>query len=204
MASVQPIRPPLREPVSLHAHAMDNLQFIRETMERAASFTAVPGLGGMVMGSTAVAAALLAPEPARTAAWLATWAGEALLALAIGVLGMGWKARKAKLPFLYGPSRKFALSLCPPMLAGALLTAALYRNGVLSTLPGMWLLLYGAGVVTGGAFSVKIVPLMGLCFMAAGAAALLCPLDWGNWLLGAGFGGLHLLFGLIIARRYGG
>jgi hypothetical protein len=105
---------------------------------------------------------------------------------------------------LSGPGRKFALSLSPPLVAGALLTAVLYRAQVVELIPGMWLLLYGVGIVTGGAFSVKIVPVMGLGFMLVGAAALFCPAAWGNSLMAAGFGGLHLIFGIIIARRHGG
>lgn len=204
VASVRPFRQRHTEPSALHTRAMDNLRFIRETMECASSFTAVPGKGGILMGITAVLAALVAARQPTTEAWLTTWVAEAILALLIGGWAMDRKARVAKISLFSAPGRKFVLSLCPPMLAGALLTVVLYRAGLVSVLPGMWLLLYGAGVVTGGAFSVKVVPVMGLCFMLVGAIALLCPAAWGNWLMAAGFGGLQIVFGMIIARRYGG
>jgi hypothetical protein len=68
----------------------------------------------------------------------------------------------------------------------------------------VWILLYGAAVVTGGAFSVRIVPVMGWIFMAIGALAFALPAGFENILMGASFGVVHLVFGLIIARRYGG
>lgn len=192
------------EPPALHDRAMDNLRFIRETMERASSFTAVPGWGGVVMGATALCAAFVASQQPTRNLWLATWVVEALLALVIGGWAMDRKARRVETQVLSGPGRKFALSYAPPILVGMLLTIVLYRAGMANALPGMWLLLYGTGVVTGGAFSVKIIPVMGLCFMLLGAVALFTPAGWGNYLMAAGFGGLHIIFGIIIARRHGG
>ncbi|HEX8845014.1 MAG TPA: hypothetical protein VF791_10240 [Pyrinomonadaceae bacterium] len=205
MASIHKFPSQVAEaPPALHDRAMDNLRFIRETMERASSFTAVPGWGGVLMGVTALAASLIAAQQATRSLWLATWVGEALLALVIGGWAMDRKARRAETPLLSGPGRKFALSYAPPILVGVLLTVVLYRAGMVSALPGVWLLLYGTAVVTGGAFSVKIVPLMGVCFMLLGALALFTPAAWGNYLMAGGFGGLHIIFGIIIARRHGG
>ena len=189
---------------TLHGQAMDNLRYIRETMERASSFTAVPGWGGVVIGATALAAAGLATLIRDEHRWMMVWGWELPLALTIGGLAMKRKARAARLKLLSGPGRKFTLSLAPPLLAGALLSVALARVEALDVLPGVWLLLYGAGVVTGGAFSVKVVPVMGLCFMALGSLALFAPIQWGNYFMAAGFGGVHIVFGLIIARRHGG
>jgi hypothetical protein len=204
MAIVQPIRGERAQPVSLHTHAMDNLQFIRETMERAGSFTAVPGWGGILMGLSALVAAAIAWNQARLELWLITWLVEGVFAIGLGALAMKRKADSADIPLLTAPARKFVLSFAPPLMVGALLTIVLYRAGFPGAIPGTWLLLYGTGVVTGGAFSVRVVPVMGLCFMLAGAVALFCPFTWGTAFLAAGFGGLHVIFGLIIAWKYGG
>jgi hypothetical protein len=206
MASLHQFPSPVttQEPPALSDRAMDNLRFIRETMERASSFTAVPGWGGVLMGVTALAASIIASQQTTRNLWLATWVVEALLALIIGGWAMDRKARRAETPILTGPGRKFALSYSPPIFVGVLLTPVLLRAGAAWALPGMWLLLYGTGVVTGGAFSVKIVPVMGLCFMLLGVLALFAPSAWGNYLMAAGFGGLHIIFGIIIARRHGG
>ncbi len=208
MSVVRPLQTSaaIAPPPALHERAEDNLRFIRETMERASRFTAVPGRGGMLMGATALVAAFVSAQwSAQTKAWLITWFVEALTAFMIAAWAMKRKAQRgSNTAVLSGPGRKFALSFSPPMFVGALLTVALYRAGLAGLLPGMWLLLYGTSVVTGGAFSVSIVPVMGVCFMLLGAMSLFCPPAWGNAFLAVGFGGLHLVFGFVIARRYGG
>jgi hypothetical protein len=201
--TVRLVSPEPEQPPALHERAMDNLRYIRETMERASAFTGISGWGEVAIGVTAVFAVLIAAQQTAFKAWLAVWMAEALVSLLIAGWSMDRKARAVQMPLLSGPGRKVAFSLSPPIVAGGLLTVVLYRAGRIEFIPGVWLLLYGTGVVTGGMFSVPIVPLMGLCFMALGAAALLAP-DLANWFMAAGFGGLHIVFGLIIARRYGG
>lgn len=192
------------DPPALHVHAINDLRFIRETMERAASFTAVPGWGMVTMGSTALFTALLAATRADPWEWLILWIREAVVAIVIGSLTMGYKARRAQIALFSGPGWRFILNLCVPILAAVPLTAVLCLHGLVGMLPGLWLLLYGVGVVTGGAFAVRVIPLMGFCFIGAGIAALFSPSAWGNIFLALGFGGFHLVFGAIVAWRHGG
>jgi hypothetical protein len=203
MTSPRPLSPVPDEPPALHARAMDNLSFIRDTMERATAFTAVPGWGGAAMGVTALAAAAVAAGRPAPRDWFGVWMAEAVVAAIIGSAALIRKSRSARTPLLSQPGRRFLLGFVPPIVVGSLLTAVLYQGGLWRALPGTWLLLYGTGVVTGGAFSVPVVPLMGLCFMAAGAAALALP-AWGTAWMALGFGVLHVVFGVLIARRYGG
>jgi hypothetical protein len=198
-------RPPVDAPVSIHEHALDHLRFIRETMERAGPFTAVPGRGGIAMGCVGLVAGLLAWRQSCVPCWLWTWLGAAGVAFSIGLVTMIRKARRAGTPLSAAPGRRFALCFAPALATGGLLTAALARSGQYAILPGAWLLLYGAGVVAGGASSsVRLIPLMGCCFMALGAAALFAPAAWGDAFLITGFGVFQLVFGAVIARRYGG
>jgi hypothetical protein len=188
----------------LQDRAIENLRFIRDTMERAGAFTGVPGWGGVGMGITAFLAAWIAHQQPSAERWLLTWVAEGWLAFAIGGIAMVRKSSAGDTPLTSKPGRRFVLAYTPPILAGGLLTVALYRAGLTSLLPAMWLLLYGAAVMTGGALSVPIVPVMGACFIALGTLALFVPATWGDPLMAAGFGALHIGFGAWIARRYGG
>jgi hypothetical protein len=188
--------------VSINDRAVRDLKYIRETMERAGSFTAVPGWGGVLMGATALVTAFFSRNIESRDVWFAVWMAEATIAGVIGVLGM---LRKAKLQrALPGPGRKFAMSLLPAMAGGAILTTVLYQQQLFDLMPGVWLLFYGVAVMCCGAYSVKVVPLMGAAFMVLGSVALLVSWGVAQWCLAAGFGGLQITFGGIIARNHGG
>jgi hypothetical protein len=193
-----------RPPVALHDRAMENLRFIRETMERSASFTHVSGLGVIAMGGVALGAALVAARTTTLLAWLGAWLGAAIVSFAAAVYLMERKSRAEGMTLLTGPGRKFAWNVVPPLVVGGVLTVAAARAGAVGLLPGSWLMLYGAAVVAAGSHSVRPVPVMGVSFMAVGLVALLGPEAWGDRLMAVGFGGLHVLFGLIIWRRHGG
>jgi len=191
------------DPVRIDDHALDNLRYIREAMERSAAFTSIPGWGGVVIGATALAATAIAGQT-EPRWWMIVWLAEAVVAAAVGVISMVLKARRAQTPFMSGAARRFFVSYSAPLIAGALLTWGIAAAGRYELLPGLWLLLYGTAFVSSGAFSIRVIPVMGVCFMVLGCAALLVPFPVGNWLMGAGFGGLHLIFGFLIARSYGG
>jgi hypothetical protein len=199
-----PLRSQSAEPPEMQARAMDNLRFIRETMERAGAFTAISGWGEVAIGVTALGAAWIAARQASAEAWLWTWIADAALSAAIAAWFTVAKARATKTPLTSEPARKFVFSFTPTMIVGALLTALLFAHGLAARLPAVWLLLYGAAVITAGTFSVRIVPVMGGAFMALGLVGLLAPVGWGNALMAAGFGGFHIVFGTLIARRHGG
>jgi hypothetical protein len=193
-----------RTTIPLHTRALSDLAFIRETMERTTQFTAVSGRGGVLMGVVALVASVVAHSAATPFVWLATWLVAAALAFVGAGIFMIEKARAADVPILAGPGKKFLLSLLPAMAAGAVLTAPLYQAGQTRVLPAVWLLLYGTAVIAAGVFSIRIIPVMGLCFLVIGAVAAFAPAAAGNLLLGAGFGVVNIVFGLIIARKYGG
>ncbi len=199
-----PTTPPRRESPELQARALEHLGYIRRAMEEAGSFTAVSGWAQVAIGVTAVVAAGLAHRQRTPSAWLAVWVGAAIVGALIAAFGMMHKAQSAGASLLAGPARRFAMSFLLPLGAGGLLTIALDRGGLQRLLPGTWLLLFGTAVACGGAFSVRIVPVMGFCFMALGAVALFVAPEWGDALLAFGFGGLLIGFGVTIARRYGG
>lgn len=193
----------VKAPISIDRRAADNLRFIRDAMERAGAFTAVPGWGGVVIGFTALGAGRLAAGRSSHDA-VVIWLSEAFLALVLAFFALRMKSRRLGLSLQSSSARRALLSFAPPLVTGAALTAAMFRQHDLSVLPGLWLALYGTAVVTGGAFSVRIVPVMGLCFLCTGLGALASSPAWGNWFLIFGFGVLHIAFGIAIARRHGG
>lgn len=207
MGTIRPVRQASteeNEPATLSDRAIDNLRFIRETMERSTHFTAVPGYGGMLMGVTATAAAYIAAQQIYMRDWLIVWLTEAFLAFAIGLLAMWQKSKIRGESLVSAPARKFAFGFAPPLIAGVVITLGMWRYNNYEMMAPVWMVLYGSAVVTGGAFSVKIVHVMGWFFIALGAVAFALPAAYGNYFMAATFGLTHIIFGAIIARRYGG
>lgn len=191
-------------PEPLSGRAADNLRFIRQAMERSATFTSIPGAGGVAMGVVGLAASLAAATQPSVDRWLLTWLAAALIAAVAGFVAMVRKARLAGAPLTGANARRFALGMAAPFVAGAAITYELWVVRSFTVMAPAWLLLYGAGVLTGGIFSVPVVRLIGVCFMTLGIAAIVTPPAWANVWLAIGFGGLHVAFGIYIAKHHGG
>jgi hypothetical protein len=206
MRDVLPMRrtAPVEGGASLPDRAREDLGFIRRAMERSGRFTAVPGWGAVLMGLVGVAGSVAAAAAPDQDTWLAAWCVTGAVGAAVGAAATVRKARQRRIPLLTGPGRKALFGFLPPVAAALVLTVVLVQAGLPAALPGVWLLLYGTAVVTGGMYSVRPVPFMGLAFMACGALALLAPADFGEAWMACGFGGLHMGFGAWIARRHGG
>lgn len=182
--------------------AQENLAFIRRTMESASTFTAVSGWGMIGVGVVGLIATTLAWS-AGVPADLGVWLSAALISIAISAAATAVKAQGQRLPLWTGAFRKIAWVMTPTLVAGALLTFALTQQGTTLLLPGIWLVMYGAGVTAGGNFAVRAIRWMGIAFLALGAIALFRP-DMGLALLGVGFGGLHVAIGIDLVWRHGG
>ncbi len=207
MANTQTVRKKevaVNQPINIGDRAFDNLKFIRETMESSTSFTAVPGYGGIFMGVTALAAAIIASSQPSIKGWLTVWLIEAFLACAVGFFAMWQKAKITKTSLLSVPAKKFAMSFAPPIFCAVFITFGLYKFGHFEVMIPVWILLYGAAVVCGGAYSARIVPIAGWCFMTLGAIAFLLPAGYGNAMMGLSFGILQIIFGAMVAWKHGG
>lgn len=200
-------------PIPLHGRAEDNLSFIREAMTRSSSFTAVPGWGMVAMGVIALFGAWVAAVQQSLDWWVNTWGAVAVVACSVGVAFMLVKAKRNRASLFSGPGRRFLLSFSPSIAAGIILSELFYRQHLDHLMPTTWLMLYGIAVMNGGAYSVKPVPLTGLCFLVLGVASAFLPLESvtvvGSFLLrdailALGFGGLHIVLGIIVATKYGG
>ncbi|MBX3175918.1 MAG: hypothetical protein KF886_01015 [Candidatus Hydrogenedentes bacterium] len=201
-------------PVALHDRAMENLSFIRDAMERSEPFTGISGKGLIAMGLLALAGGHAARLHRSPDWWIYTWLAVAVLGCVAGLATMCWKMRNLDRPSVARATRRFALNVAPAVLAGVFLTEIFYELGLNALMPGLWLLLYGTGVVAGGALSVRIIPAMGGYLMILGAVALFWT-QWGEQpfaranpvgeiAMVLGFGGGHIVTGAIIWRRYGG
>jgi hypothetical protein len=193
-----------QQPRSISSRAADDLTFIRSAMERSSAFTAIPGAGGVVTGVIGLIAAVVGARQPTPDRWLGTWLVAAFVALIVELVAMTWKARRAGLALTGANARRFALGVAAPLVAGAAITYELWAVRSFTVMAPAWLLSYGAGVLAGGMFSVPVVRALGMCFMAAGIAAVLTPPEWGDVWLAIGFGGLHVGFGAYIARNLGG
>jgi hypothetical protein len=190
-------------PVSIETRALGTLAYIRRSID-SSTFMAVPGTAGVVMGGVGVAAAILASVPRFAPHWMEIWIAAAAVAFLVGGALMAREAAQSGHARYLGPVRKFMLCLGPALFAGVVLSAVLWRRHMEGLLPGTWLLLYGCAVLSASTVTVpatmRLLCIMGALFVALGCAAFALPPGPHAGMLGAGFGALHIVFGLLVGR----
>ncbi len=189
-----------RNTVALDTHALGTLQYIRASID-AAGLLAVPGSAGIAMGAVGILAALLVSLKALAAHWLEIWLSAGLVAIAFGTILMAHQVISRGTTLYRGPLRRFLMCLCPPLLVGALLTWQLWLHAQTGLIPGVWLLMYGCAVMAASTLTRRALAVMGALLAVLGIIALQAPAGYQNAVLGVGFGGLHLLFGILIGGR---
>jgi hypothetical protein len=185
--------------VRLDSHAAATLRYIRSSMEGAV-LLAVPGSAGIVLGTIGLLAMALCLAPGLSKYWLGIWLGAALIGAVAGSILIVRESSLRDLRLAGTPLLKFALYLSPTLGAGLVMTAVHWYGGNLHAIPGTWLLLYGCALVTASAATIRIIATLGALYILFGLAALLLADDLQIWILGAGFGGLHIVFGFLIRR----
>jgi hypothetical protein len=196
----EPIATPSSNLVEIDSHAAATLRYIRSTMQAATAFT-VPGAAGIAMGVVGLLATLLSAVPALAVHWLNIWLAAAIIAAVIGGVLVIRPASIQRLALSGTPIRKFAICLAAPLFVGAVLTAVLSAHNALDVIPGTWLLLYGSALSAASVTTTRTIGVMGASFLVLGLFAFLLPMQLQILALGAGFGGLHLVFGWWISRE---
>jgi hypothetical protein len=197
-------KPQRVEPTRIDSGAVENLRYIRSTIEAAHTFTTIPGKGCIAMGATALVAVATESIPSLAPYWLAIWVAAAVVASGSALWFMEQKARAQGLSLRRAVAKRFFMTLAPAFIAGAILTVALAGRVERELVTGMWLLLYGTGLAACGLFSISAVFTAGMAFMALGTAALWLPPGSAHIVLALGFGGIHVALGTTIVRHHGG
>ena len=185
--------------VALDSHAAATLQYIRSTMDAAVSLS-IPGSAGIAMGSVGVLAAIVSSAPAVHEHWLLVWLAAAVVASTLAAVRMARQAARQGFTLFGAPVRKLILCLFPGLFAGVAMTGVLWTSGNLHAIPGAWLLLYGCALVSASAPTTRMIGILGALFVVLGLVAFALPDGWQMAVLGAGFGGFYLLFGVLIGR----
>jgi hypothetical protein len=190
---------PQTKTVALDTHAAATLQYIRSTMDAAVSLS-IPGSAGIAMGTVGVVAAAMSSAPALHGYWLPIWLSAAVIAATLSGLRMARQSSLQGFTLFGAPVRKLLLCLFPGLFAGAVMTGVLWESANSHAIPGSWLLLYGCALVSASATTTRMIGILGGLFVVLGLVGFALPDQWQMAALGAGFGGLHLLFGVLIGR----
>ena len=201
----------------------EDLQAIREIMERSSKFLSLSGISGVFAGVVGLIGALaiymIIPDLSVLSAGrseeevnglanptLILYLGLILLlVLLVAVVGAVYfsvkKARKANQPFWNSLTKRMMNYFLIPFVTGGLFTLILvYRNDIELVVPAM-LIFYGLALVNAGKFTIGEIHYLGITEIALGVlAAVFVNLGWLFWAIG--FGVMHIFYGIMMYFKY--
>lgn len=195
---------------------LKDIAAIRGIMERSSRFLSLSGVSGVAAGVVALLAAWVARgvlgaagEGAYEGGFGGGLARELMLlglATLSSALALSWffsrrmAAKRGEI--FWGPAgRHAALALGVPVAAGAAVTLVLLGHGQVWALPGCTLVFYGLGLFSAGSFTFGEIRILGLLELLLGILALAFP-GAGLLLWAAGFGALHIAYGIYLYAKY--
>lgn len=197
----------------------EDLSHIRSMMERSSRFISLSGLSGVFAGLSALIGGLYVYQLFKING-LDYFDGEnkqysvdlvselvfiALLilffALAFGIFFTIRKSRKYNLPIWTTATQKMLFNLAIPLLVGGVFCLALLYHQIYVLIAPATLLFYGLALVNAEKYTFSDIKYLGFCELALGCVSLFF-LGYGLFFWIIGFGILHILYGLIVFKKY--
>lgn len=206
--------------------AREHLRVIRQTMERSTKYSTLSGLSGVLIGLVAIVGvvvtnSIIRQAPAFTvrsqaelrslnafqhrqfAELAAIWTTVLVLAIAIDFVANKRRAARVGKTVMSPIGGHIILAALPAFFAGAVITYFFIMHNLAFSVWGVWMLCYGLAICAVGLFSVKPVSVLGAAFVLAGAVTLLLPPSAQLPMMALTFGGFHIGYGILMARRHG-
>ena len=208
--------------MSSDSKSLEDIKAIRKIMEESSRFLSLSGLSGVFIGITAIIGALVAyfliPDGSiRFDEYLRNHSAEetyslrwqlitdAALVLLLSMFLAFWfsirKAKKEGKIFMTPISKRLLINLLIPLATGGVFAIVLLIQNQVGLIVPSFLIFYGLSLVNAGKFTFGEIFYLGILEIITGLAAAFFP-GWGLIFWIFGFGILHIIYGLVMYRKY--
>jgi hypothetical protein len=198
---------------------LDDLKDIKDIMNRSSRFLSLSGLSGVFAGVFALGGAYLAygtvyksqdylgyrqadmsTETLTTLLLIAL--ATVALAVGVGILLTTREARKSNQKLWDAQTKRLMINLLIPLVTGGILCLMLLLTGYIGFVAPLTLIFYGLALVNASKYTLTEVRSLGLLEIGLGLLAVHF-IGYGLIFWAAGFGVLHIIYGIVMHIRYG-